>query len=228
MTDEYYDKAYHELMHNYLCSEPDYYELRAKISFLNYFADMDLEGKSLLDYGAGMGNHTYKLSKLIPVVCFDVSQFAVDFCRRKGMIATDKLNELGHFDIIFSAHVFEHLPNPLETLKKLRTHLKDDGQLILLLPMELHRRVPFEPSDDRHLWSWTFRTINNLLDEAGYKVIENSYLPYGTGFHKLKFLGNIDFGIYKFITELIGKCYMMKPGRLMFGLKEMKIVAVKK
>jgi SAM-dependent methyltransferase len=217
-------------MHNYLCSEPDYYDLRAKISFWNYFSDMYWKGKkrSVLDFGAGMGNHTHVLSNFVPVTCFDVSAFAVDFCKKKGMNATSDWNALGKYDIIFSAHVLEHLQNPLETLKKLRTKLADDGQLILLLPMELHRKVSFEPSNDRHLWSWTFRTINNLLDEAGYSVIENSYLPYGTGFHKLKWLGKIDFGVYKFVTELIGKCYMMKPGRFAFGLKEMRIVAVKK
>lgn len=220
--DKYYNKEYHESLHNYLCVDKEYYKLRARLAYEYYWKDMQYESKDILEFGMGMGHNIYELAKArtegIMVNGYDVSKFAVDFCKKKGIDATNDYNSLGQFDIIFSAHVLEHLLNPLDTLIQLKNKLKPNGKLILMLPREIHEKVELKPNISRHLWCWNFECINNLLDEAGYKVIENSWHRYGSGFMKLKAIGKRSFVLYRFLTMIAGR---------LVNAKELKIVAVK-
>jgi SAM-dependent methyltransferase len=221
MAKDNYEGEYHSTLHKHLYTNPEYYELRAKLACLNYFGGLgDLKSRKVLEFGCGLGQNIYWLSERgASVKGYDISKFALDFCRKKGLDATDKLGKLGKFDIIFSRHVLEHLPNPLESLKEMGDKLEKEGTLILVLPREGHENASFEPDIHKHLYSWNFRTINNLLDEAGFRVVENKVLPFAMGYRKLMPLGRINLELYDSATKLIGR---------LRGAKELKIVAIKR
>jgi len=216
---EYYDKKYHAgIFHSYLYSYPEYYRLKAKVSYLKYFKNFP-KSKKILDYGTGLGQNIYYLNKLgFNVKGYDISKFALKFCREKGLDVSDNFAKLGKFDVIFSSNVLEHLANPLKSLIDIRKKLNKDGILILILPYERHRYCSLKPSIDRHLYCWNFNTINNLLDEAGYRVIENKIMNLELGYKQLMFISRISFPLFYFLIKLIGK---WKNSR------ELKIVAVK-
>ena len=70
----------------------------------------------------------------------------------------------------------------------------------------------------QHLFSWTFRTINNFLITNGFKIKTNKYY-YGTGFMKLKPISKLGLKFYYYITQLVG--FILRK-------REMVIVAKKK
>jgi SAM-dependent methyltransferase len=95
----------------------------------------------ILDYGCGDGEVTHELARATgaAVVGADVSQVAVDACRRG--LRTEKL-EFGRslpfgdrsFDLVFMAEVIEHLVDPAGALEEVRRILRPHGYLILSAP----------------------------------------------------------------------------------------------
>ncbi len=219
--DANYEGGYHKTLHGYLYKHPEYYELRAKLAYRSYFKGIkDLRRKRILEFGCGLGQNIYRLAELgLDVTGYDVSKFGLDFCKKKSIKVVSDLNKTKNFDLIFSRHVLEHVRDPFDTLVRLREKLNKNGMIILILPCEKQGESELKPDINRHLYSWNFRTINNLLDEAGYKVVENRVLPFAMGYKKLSFLSKIDMGLYDFATRLVGR---------LRGARELKVVAVKK
>lgn len=211
-----YDKSYHQKVHSYLCNDKDYYLAKAKISYKRYFSKIkNIKHLKVLEFGAGLGQNIFLLNKKVG---YDISKFALDFCRKNNIPIIEELDEIpdNHFDIILSCHCLEHLEEPLENLKLLRKKLKVGGKLILAIPRLPHRKASFTPDKNDELFSWNFRTINNLLCRAGFKVMQNNY-NYGTMSHKLLFLNKISFGLYFFFFKLVG--YLLDS-------KEIQVIAV--
>ncbi len=77
-------------------------------------------------------------------------------------------------DVIVSNHTLEHLASPFEALRQLRTKLKPDGRLVLVLPIDDWRaQRTWNPHDiNRHLYTWSPLNLGNLLDEAGWSPRE--------------------------------------------------------
>jgi len=217
---ENYEREYHKTLHGHLYTNPEYYELRAKLAYLNYFKNVkNLKNKKVLEFGCGLGQNIYWLSKLgVNAKGYDISKFALNFCKEKGLNVTNRI-EKEKFDIVFSRHVLEHLRNPFEELVKMRELLRNKGILILILPCEKNERVSSKPDIHRHLYSWNFRAINNLLDEAGFRVVENKTLRFAMGYNKLKFTSRISLKLYDILTKLVGFAR---------GARELKIIVVKK
>jgi hypothetical protein len=113
--------------------------------------------------------------------------------------------------------MLEHSENPPQDLKKMRGALKKGGKLILVLPMERHKEVPLELSQNQHLYGWNFQTINNLLIKNGFKPIKNKVLK-NAGYTRLLSLYRKSPKIYAIATHLAS--YLSNS-------KEMIIVAIK-
>ena len=89
------------------------------------------------------------------------------------------------FDIIVLNQVLEHMENPLETIKKCKSILKENGLLVLGLPdfgsvlsrlkgKDWRYLVP-----EQHVWHFTKENSKKLLEENGFDVLEcNSDSPY--------------------------------------------------
>jgi len=210
-----YEEGYHAERHKDHAKEK-YYLARATIAQNKFFKDIP-EDSRLLDYGCGLGQNIYLRKN---AVGFDISSYGLDFCRDKGIEVTDDLDSLPDesFDNVFSAHVLEHHPNPKEMIANMRSKLKPGHDLLLVIPHERHAKADFELDINQHLFSWNFRSINNLLLSSGFLIKENKYLR-GAGYNKLLSLFDASPQLYKFSTDLVSR---------FAGIKEMMIVATKK
>ena len=210
-----YEEGYHTVRHSNHKDER-YYDARARIALKKFFPDVDKNIK-LLDFGCGLGQNIYYLPN---AVGYDVSKFGVEFSKKKGLKATDHLEDLvdNSFDMVFSAHVLEHHPHPKTMLEDIRSKLKTGKQLLLVIPYERHmRRGKFELDLNQHLYCWNFQAINNLLLTTGFKINANKYLR-GAGYHKLLPLAQRSFDLYWHATNALSR---------LAGIKEMLIVATK-
>lgn len=96
-------------------------------------------GCRVLEFGAGRSGFAMKLGALRPRVEFHVQDITgVNAEHLRTMADHVWIGDLGQitgrFDVIFSTFVWEHLPNPRESLGKLLELLSPDGCLILASP----------------------------------------------------------------------------------------------
>jgi len=210
-----YEEWYHKERHSTHFND-DYYNARAEIAVQKFFAGID-KNTRLLDFGCGLGQNIFKMPNAMG---YDISSFGVEFCRRKGIDATTNLEEVPNeaFDVVFTAHVLEHHPHPKTMVEDMRSKLKAGKNLILVIPYEAHGKSGFELDLNQHLYSWNFRSINNLLLTSGFDILENRYLR-GAGYNKLLPLSKMNFGLYRWATNTLS---------VLSGIKEIMVVARKR
>ena len=99
------------------------------------------QGGRVLDFGCSWGYGTYQLREHgFDAVGFEVSRPRAEFGRAKlGLNIIDNFDELaklpeGSFDIVFSNHVVEHLPDIGATFAMLTRLLKENGFIFHVLP----------------------------------------------------------------------------------------------
>jgi len=210
-----YEEWYHKERHSSHFNE-EYYNARAEIALRKFFSGIDINGR-IVDFGCGMGQNIYKLPNAMG---YDISNFAVEFCRRKGINATTHLEDIPNeaFDVVFSSHALEHHPHPKTMVEDMYAKLKPGKKLVLVIPHERHGKSGFELDLNQHLYSWNFRTINNLLLTSGFDILENRYLR-GAGYHKLLPLAKMNFGLYRWATNTLS---------VLSGIKEIMVIARKR
>lgn len=76
-----------------------------------------------------------------------------------------KDSTLGH---VRASHVIEHLERPLDALREAKRVLEPGGTLYVEVPDA--NRTPAERDD--HLYSWTPDTLTNIVEQAGFEVVE--------------------------------------------------------
>jgi len=209
-----YESDYHVHRHPDHFDE-EYYNARAEIALEKFYKGIELKSK-LLDFGCGLGQNIL----LHPnAEGYDISKFSIDFCLSKGIKATTDLASIpnNHYDYVFSSHVLEHHPNPKEMLADMKSKLKEDGVLLLVIPYERHGKAKFELDLNQHLFCWNFQTINNLLISSGFEILSNNYI-YGAGYQKLLPLHKLNKNLYWHATNLLS---------VIFGIKELMITARK-
>jgi SAM-dependent methyltransferase len=207
-----YESQYHTVRHNNHFNE-DYYNARAKIALGKFFSTIQ-EGERLLDFGCGLGQNIYYMKN---AEGYDISEFGVEFCRKKGIKATTRVDDIPNeaFDVVFSSHVLEHHPHPKTMLEQIYSKLKPGKRLLLVIPHERHGKGKFEYDINQHLFLWNFQAINNLLISVGFSVEQNTYIR-GAGYFKLLPIAKFNFGLYRFLTNTLSR---------LAGIKEMMIVA---
>ncbi len=142
----------------------------------------------VLDYGFGAGGflHGLKLRGYRDLWGYDIPQNLAnrDRLRAAGVHAysADERSKLPHrhFQCIRLEHVFEHLPEPMATLRELRDLLRPEGFLVLTVP-SIHAWEPVEalvtsPHTDHlqlpiHLWHHSERSLGDFLSAAGFEGI---------------------------------------------------------
>lgn len=214
-----YEEEYHKVKHSHLYSDPAYYLARAELARMRYFEPVDCN-KKILEFGVGLGQNIFFFKNAIG---YDISEFATDFCTTKGVLATTDVKALpeNYYDIIICAHVLEHLENPLGTLRINHSKLRKNGKLILILPLEVHKKLDNSKlvmNEDQHLYSWNYQTLTNLLIKAGFTPI-SAETKYTYAYKKLLPLRKISLKAYNWGVAVAG--WLMND-------KELKIVAIKK
>jgi SAM-dependent methyltransferase len=139
---------------------------------------------TLLDVGCGAGYFVREAEdRGFSAQGIEFSREAVDFGRRQvGARITEGDFLETHlpddsFDIVTLWHVLEHIPRPIETLKKIRTLLKPGGILIIAVPnldsiqARVFRGHWYHLEVPRHLYHFTPAALRKLLESQGFDVL---------------------------------------------------------
>jgi SAM-dependent methyltransferase len=137
-------------------------------------------GMKVLDIGCGAGFFLHLLRSLsIDASGLEPNRGYADFARNElgiDSIFTGTLHEFApdnRFDIVTINHVFEHLPDPLAALARMRGLLKDDDAIIMEIPnIESTSHAPNRIFHYGHLYWYNPITIHALLQKAGFGIAD--------------------------------------------------------
>ena len=152
------------------------------------------EGGRILDIGCGDGHKMLALSSIGNVVGVDICDTQLEKARARGLkvfrcnIDTERLPfPDGHFDLIVSSEVIEHVLVPDHLLREARRVMKPDGHFLLTTPnlAGLGKRLmllcginpfiecsPLEPGAVGHLRYYIKSTLDAQLRRCGLKAVE--------------------------------------------------------
>ena len=192
-----YEEDYHRTVHDYLHDDA-IYERWAKIHRRRYFSRIQPQ-HAVFEFGCGLGQNLYGLPAQ-EKVGYDISAYAREFCAKKGLQVLDSIESLRlkSFDFVISRHSLEHLEDPVGNLRLLGSLIKPGGRLILVLPEERPYKVRrYEPDVDNHLFSWTPRTLANLLYHTGF-VVESIRREPNSGLRFFSKISDLSYPLFRF------------------------------
>ena len=155
--------------------------LRKTLKKYSYKYNSNKKDISLLDFGCGLGL-TLDTSKKLgwDTSGIEMNQFCIDFCQKKNHQVFTNLSQIkdnNKFDIITLFDVLEHVPNPNNLLKDLKTKLSKEGFLIITCPNwnSLERYIfqnDWKAIDPQHYYYFNEKSIRNSLKKANLKIIK--------------------------------------------------------
>jgi len=149
-------------------------------SFLRSIVDrLPTKDPRILDIGCGTGANLEMLSAFGTAEGVDVSDEALEFCRRKGLTVQKGLAEKlpyedGAFDITTALDVVEHLDDDIAGLKEMYRVTKSGGYSLIFVPAFMWL---WGVQDDisHHRIRYTKKQIADRLEQAGYEVERATY-----------------------------------------------------
>jgi SAM-dependent methyltransferase len=163
-------------------SGDDYFEWQREIGRLgaelnrwkveDYIAPHDI----VLDFGCGGG---YLLGSLPAArkLGVEVSAQAREVARQNGLEVYSCLGDLGDacVDVVISHAALDHVLSPFTELKEMARVLKPGGRLVIWTPIDDWRDRRSRANDPNYrLFTWTPPLMRNLLEEAGFQVVEST------------------------------------------------------
>ena len=167
-AEAFYDKKYTER----LVRAKSTIRLRRTFLFAPHISPSD----RILDFGCGPGDllDTLTAKEKLGV---EISETSRQIAQQKGIkVAADLSDFEGEkLDKIISSHALEHTLDPSHKLRQMSNMLKDNGRLVLLLPLNewVHWiEQKWKPADpNMHLYTWTPLLIGNLLSVSGFEPL---------------------------------------------------------
>jgi 2-polyprenyl-3-methyl-5-hydroxy-6-metoxy-1,4-benzoquinol methylase len=94
------------------------------------------DGARLLDYGANWGYMSWQfLQAGFDVTAFEISAPRAAYGKKLGVEIHTSLGQVGQgFDMVYSCHVLEHVPDPAETLRHQLTLVRPGGLVVAHTP----------------------------------------------------------------------------------------------
>ena len=141
------------------------------------------KNNALLDIGCGEGHFLYMAKKMNwQAKGIDKAPYAVEICKkfninaeRSDLLSLDLEND--YYDVITMFEVLEHLTHPEEYLLKVRDILRKGGIFIITTPnfnclTRLLLQKRWSCINKEHLFYFTPKTINLLLEKCNFRVID--------------------------------------------------------
>lgn len=147
----------------------------------------DIKGcKSIIDIGCGPGMFLGLAKPFVErVYGTEYNKAALIAAKNKGFTVfslEDDLKKLeGTLDRVFCFHVLEHVPDPIEFIKKISLLLNDHGKLCISVPnydgpvKYLGDNVMTLPP--HHLTRWGFSAFQFLASKLNYRIYRKAYEP---------------------------------------------------
>ena len=139
----------------------------------------EIENPRILDVGCGTGANLEMLSQFGSAEGVDVSDEALEFCRKKGLTVRKGLAETlpypdETFDITTALDVVEHLDDDIAGLKEMHRVTKRDGYSLIFVPAFMWL---WGVQDDisHHRIRYTRKQIVERLEKAGFTVERATY-----------------------------------------------------
>lgn len=154
------------------------YSLTKKVLLIN---KLNVEGKRLLDIGAGTGDFLKKASQhKWGIEGVEPNQYARQKASEKKIVLQERIEELKNetFDVITLWHVLEHLPDLENQIKKINNLLKEKGYLIIAVPNYKSYDAQYYKTNwaaydtPRHLWHFSKKSIQILFMKHHIKLIK--------------------------------------------------------
>ena len=148
--------------------------------------DKLLKNKDILDFGCGWGGFLRNVKNYKSLSGVELRNECINYIQKniKKIDISDNLNSFDKkFDIITMFHVLEHIPYQTETLKVLKSKLKNKGKIIievphaedfLILQEELKEFKNFTFWSE-HLILHTYKSLKSILLKSGFKNINIQY-----------------------------------------------------
>lgn len=167
-------------------------ERQNTVDYLGYRIDMEFFQPYLkpehtaLDFGAGNGGPLNVVKDWVDTAeGLEVNPAAAQVARdATGCTIYGDLSEVpdDRYDVVFTNHVLEHVPDVPKTLGVIRSKIKPGGLILVKLPYDdwrdHHQRGWQRNDTDYHLHSWSPRQFANNLYEAGFDVQECRMLTF--------------------------------------------------
>ena len=146
-----------------------------------------LWNKKVLDYGTGTGAFLEydKYSFFDSIVGYDLSDEACDINNNDGLKCYSNLDDLGRgYDIITLFHVLEHIKNPIEFLTEILETFKNTNIFVIEVPHTDEALVSLFKNEKYienhycldHLWYFNEKTLTNVLNDSGLKIVYSGQL----------------------------------------------------
>ena len=173
-----------ELIKRFESKERDEYQQPERV--LDYIGE--LEGKKVMDIGAGSGYFSFKLAaRGAQVIAADVNQEFLDHIEKR--IKEEKLQRIecrkipynspalksNEVDLVLIVNTYHHLEDRIAYFKKVKTGLKENGQLLVIDFFK--KELPMGPSVDHKI---SREIVLEELQGAGFEIEEVliDFLPY--------------------------------------------------
>lgn len=137
------------------------------------------EEVKILDVGCGTGANLEMLSQFGKAEGVDVSDDALEFCRKKGLITHKGLAEElpfadESFDLVTALDVVEHLDDDLSGLREMFRVLKKDGRTMIFVPAFMWL---WGVQDDisHHRIRYTLPQIVERVEKSGFTIERATY-----------------------------------------------------
>jgi 2-polyprenyl-3-methyl-5-hydroxy-6-metoxy-1,4-benzoquinol methylase len=189
LPDDFYENEYHQTYLTHI--EPSafdpqsYYEKMQKTTkpWCDRINDMLTGREFVLDFGCSTGHlMTGIRGKAGKVFGHEVNRQEIEFCR--NVLGLDVSGEALHtrfreemFDFIIMIFVLEHIADPVGLLKYLKSFLKPNGRLVILVPNVQDALVQFYSIPPfahfyycvEHLFYYSPKTMADVFNMAGLK-----------------------------------------------------------
>ena len=148
--------------------------------------EKNLKNKDILDFGCGWGGFLRNVKNYKSLSGVELRKECINYIKNniKKINISDNINSFDKkFDIITMFHVLEHIPYQTETLKLLKSKLKNKGKIIievphaedfLILQEELKEFKNFTFWSE-HLILHTYKSLKSILLKSGFKNVNIQY-----------------------------------------------------
>ena len=177
--------------------DKDYFKWQSKIGVFGAeankikFNDLMPASGNILDFGCGGG---YMLASFENINKYgvEINEEAINIATQNGLKIFKSSKDLpdNYFDLIISNNALDHTENPLWELKELYRSLKKDGKICIVVSCRNKTYLYDEFEKDYIFYSFAPSNLGNILNEAGFKVLESKsfiykWVPFHILFQKL-------------------------------------------
>jgi len=151
--------------------EKNFFRINSLYNLIRNFHILNGGDKKVLDYGGGAGYMLFPFYKKNSCFILDYIQWSLPEGITYLGKDLDDIDKNEKFDLILLLHTLEHVRNPVDLLSNISSHLKENGKIIIQVPLGsfLEWRNLKEPLT--HINFFSEESIYHVVRMAGLEVV---------------------------------------------------------